>query len=359
MSKTSNLVRTIRLDDAAIDEIMKKLDDVVADVERDRRKTTRYTYNVKGCVIHLQPQGGGPPTSYLVPTRNISNTGMGFLHGSFIYPGSKCVVQLITMHGTWQNVPAEVVRCVYIVNGVHDIGLKFFQAIDASEFCAEAAPCRVLIVDDNPAILRLSETLLKSMNAEIDKAESGEAAIEHASERVYDVVLMDMDMPEIDGFETVKRLREKGYSGTIVAATGMTQPGDKEKCLEVGCNSYIPKPFGREQLSALLRSLRQEPLLSSFAQDRTMIPLIDGFVKELPTRIREIESAFAANDDDSLQAACRNLKGEAGSFGFEPISSAASEVENAVLANKPRADIKKSFSSLVRLCCQARASSRN
>jgi len=358
LSKTSNLVRTIRLDDAAIDEIMKKLDDSTLDVERERRGTPRYGYNVKGCVVHMQPQGGGPPTSYLVPTRNISNTGMGFLHGAFIYPGSKCVIQLITMHGTWQNVPAEVVRCVYIVNGVHDIGVRFFESIDASEFCAEAAPCRVLIVDDNPAILRLGETLLRAMNADIDKADSGEAAIELASQRVYDVILMDMDMPDIDGFETVKRLRDRGYSGTIVAATGMTQPGDKEKCLEVGCNSYIPKPFGREQLSALLRSLRQEPLLSSFAQDRTMMPLIDGFVKDLPTRIREIEAAYAADDFDALQTACRNLKGEAGSFGFEPISSAASDVENAVVANKSKADVKKPFSNLVRLCCQARASTR-
>lgn len=358
MTKTSNLVRTIRLDDAAVEEIMRKLDGAVSDAERDRRQSTRYQYNVKGCVIHLQPQGGGPPTSYLVPTRDISNTGMGFLHGSFIYPGSKCVVQLITMHGTWQNVPAEVVRCVYIVNGVHDIGVRFFEAIDASEFCAEAAPCRVLVVDDNPAILRLAETLLKSMNADIDKADSGEKAIELASANVYDVVLMDMDMPIVDGFEATKRLRAKGYSGTIVAATGMTQPGDKEKCLEAGCNSYIPKPFGREQLAALLRSLRQEPLLSSLAHDRTMLQLIDGFVRDLPMRIREIENAFAEDDNEALKSACRNLKGEAGSFGFEPISTAASEVETAVLEGKPKPEVKKPFSNLVRLCCQARASTR-
>jgi CheY-like chemotaxis protein len=346
------------MDDASIAEILKRLEESATDSERERRQTPRYTYNVKGCVIHLQPQGGGPPTSYLVPTRNISNSGMGFLHGSFIYPGSKCVVQLISMHGTWQNVQAEVTRCDYISSGVHDIGLRFVQNIDASEFCAEAAPCRVLIVDDNPAIVRLAETLLKSLNAEINSANSGEAAIELALASIYDVILLDMDMPVMDGFEVVKNLREKGYSGTIVAATGMTQPGDKDKCIESGCNSYIPKPFGREQFASLLQSLRQEPLLSSFAQDRQMLPLIDSFIKELPLRIREIETAYSANDLDALLKACRNLKGEAGSFGFEPISSAASDVENAVHAEKTKAELKKPFSDLVRLCSQARASTR-
>ncbi len=347
------------MDDASVEELIKKLWESASDAERDSRRSPRYAYNVKGCVVHLQSQGGGPPTSYLVPTRDISNTGMGFLHGSFIYPGSKCIVQLISMHGTWQNVPAKVVRCDYISSGVHDVGVHFLQDIDASEFCPEAAPCRILVVDDNLAIIRLAETLLKSMNADVDRAENGEEAMKLALAGVYDVILMDMDMPTLDGFDTVRQLRAKGYSGSIVAATGMTQPGDKEKCLEAGCNNYIPKPFGREQLSTLLQSLRQEPLLSSFAQDRQMLPLIDGFIKDLPARIREIETAFASDDLDALQKACRNLKGEAGSFGFEPISASASELEDAVLAQKPKEELKKPFAFLVRLCSQARASTRS
>ncbi|MCB9855393.1 MAG: response regulator [Phycisphaerales bacterium] len=358
MSKPSSLVRTIRLEDAAVSEIINKLDESVPDAARERRRSPRYPYNVKSCVIHLQPSGGGPPVSYLVSTRDISSTGIGFLHGAFVYPGAKCVIQLITLHGTWQNVPAMIARCDYVAKGVHDVGVQFHEPIDASEFCPEAAPCRVLLVDDNPAILAITKAQLAAMNADIDTTTNGETAIELASKHVYDVILMDMDMPIIDGFETVRRLRAAGYSGKIVAATGMTQPGDDQKCLDAGCSSYIPKPLGREQLGTLLRSLRLEPLLSSFVDDRSMIPHIEEFVQNLPTRIRKIETAFTEDDRAALQSACRNLKGDAGTFGFEPISIAAASVENALLENKSQSEIKAPFTKLITLCCQARGSSK-
>lgn len=358
MSKPSSLVRTIRLEDAALSEIIKNLDDSVPDGARDRRRAPRYPYNVKSCVIHLHSPGGGPPTSYLVSTRDISRTGIAFLHGAFVYPGAKCVVQLITLHGTWQNVTGVIARCDYVAKGVHDVGVTFFESIDASEFCPEAAPCRVLLVDDNPAILAITKAQLAALNAEIETTTDGETAIELAAKRVYDVILMDMDMPIIDGFETVRRLRAAGYSGRIVAATGMTQPGDEKKCLEAGCSSYIPKPLGRERLSALLRSLRQEPLLSSFVNDRLMLPHIEEFVQHLPTRIRTIETAIAAADDDALESACRNLKGDAGTFGFEPISAAAAAVEKALLEKMPRTELSSLFTRLITLCCQARGNTR-
>ncbi|HPF41416.1 MAG TPA: response regulator [Phycisphaerae bacterium] len=357
MSKNASVVRTIRLRDDAINEMIQKLDDATSATAMAQRSAPRYRYSVKTCVMHLQHRDGARPTSYIVTPRDISNTGIGILHGAFLYPGACCLMQLITLHGTWRNAPARIVRCDYIANGVHDVGIEFLEPIDASEYCAEAAPCRVLIVDDNPAIIKLGKALLGSMNADIDSATSGEGAIELASKRVYDAILMDMDMPIIDGFETVKRLRAAGYSGRIVAATGMTQPGDREKCLDAGCDGYIPKPLAREQLIALIKSLRQEPLLSSLSDDRTMAPLIEEFVQNLPTQIRAIEAAYAREDNDSLQTACRNLKGEAGAFGFEPIGDLAARLEEVIIASQPRSAIKKHFEALINLCCQARGAS--
>lgn len=358
MSSGVNVVRTIRLDDSAVAEICRKIVEASAQ-SRDRRRSQRYPYHVKGCVIHLQPQGGGPPTSYLVPTHDISNSGLGFLHGAFIYPGAKCVIQLITLHGTWQNVPSIIARCDYVETGVHSIGARFLTPVDASEFCAEAAPSRILIVDDNPAIRRFTEAMLTTMNAEIHMAADGKAALELALAQMYDLVLLDMDMPVMNGYETVRELRKAGYSGTVVAATGMTQPDDEQKCLEAGCDRYIPKPFSRDQLAELIRSLRHEPLYSSLAHDRLMQSHIDEFVRSIPTRIRSLETLFASGDLDPLRIACRDLKGEAGTFGFEPISSAAADVENAVYAGEPAEAIGRSLTKLSRICCQARHTSRD
>ena len=88
-----------------------------------------------------------------------------------------------------------------------------------------------------------------------------------------------------------------------------------------------------------------------------MFPLIDEFVSNLPKAVREIEAAFAGKDVDGLQTLCRNLKAEAGSFGFEPITAAAGAVEQALIEKKLETEIAAPFRALVDLCCQARGSS--
>ncbi len=225
MAGTENLVKTVRLDDAEVEEILNKLDADQRGVDPNKRVDARYQYRVKRCVVHLQAQGGGT-TAYLVPTRNISATGLGFLHGSFVYPGSKCLIQLTTMHGTWHNVPATVVRCNYVTGRIHEVGVRFLETIDPSEFCAQAATTRVLLVEDDPSITRLAKTLLKALNAEVSHAENGVPALEAASDQIFDVIMLDLDMPEMNGFDAAKELRNRGYSGRICAVSAMTQPED-------------------------------------------------------------------------------------------------------------------------------------
>lgn len=354
---TDNLVKTVRLDDAEVEEILNKLDTDQHAVDPNKRAEARYQYRVKRCVVHLQSQGGGT-TAYLVPTRNLSATGIGFLHGSFVYPGSKCLIQLTTMHGTWHNVPATVVRCNYITGRIHEVGVRFLESIDPSEFCAEAATTRVLLVEDDASITRLAKALLKSLNAEVTHAADGEAAIELALSQIFDVVMLDLEMPVLNGFEAITQLRAKGYSGRVCAVTAMTQPEDRQKCLEAGCDQYLPKPYTKDMLSSLLASLRKEPLISSLADQKDMVPLIDAFVEELPAKIRKIEEAAANQDATALVSSARALKGEAGGYGFDPISIAAGTVESAALAQKAWPEIKPAMDELIDLCCQARASTR-
>jgi len=354
---TENLVKTVRLDDAEVEEILNKLDAEQGNIAHNKRADPRYQYRVKRCVVHLQAQGGGT-TGYLVPTRNISATGLGFLHGSFVYPSSKCLIQLTTMHGTWHNVPATVVRCNYITGRIHEVGVRFLEAIDPSEFCAQAATTRVLLVEDDPSITRLAKMLLKSLNAEVSHAENGLVAVDTASDQIFDVVMLDLDMPEMNGFDAAKELRSRGYSGRICAVSAMTQPEDRQAALEAGCDQYLAKPYTKDMLAGLLASLRKEPLISSLSGEKDMIPLIDAFVAELPARIRKVEEAAAKQDDKALASAMRALKGEAGGYGFEPISTAAGAAESALLAETNWVTMKPLVDELIDLCCQARSSSR-
>jgi len=354
----SSVVKTIRLSDTRIEAILEKLDACPDWQGASKRGAERFSYRVKGCVVHMQMPGMGSSAAFLVPTRDISATGLSFLHGGFVHLSTQCVVQLISTHGTWENVEATVVRCEYKADMVHLVALQFKNPIDPGAYSPAATKTRILLAEDSPSFTRLAMVLLKKLNVEADHAENGKIAVALASKNVYDAILMDVEMPIMNGLEAVKTLRGQGYGGVIVAATALTQPDDKQRCLEAGCDRYMPKPYDLDLLRELIESLQQEPLLSSQAQDQTMVPLISTFVEELPKKLRALEECFAKEEKQKLEVLCRNLKGEAGGYGFEPISAAAKKVESAVIDKAPQGTLADAVNELSNLCCLARSSAR-
>jgi PAS domain S-box-containing protein len=112
---------------------------------------------------------------------------------------------------------------------------------------------RVLLVEDTPANRHLIQTMLRKAGATVEVAENGEEACRKAEAsaaagKPYDLILMDIQMPEMDGHEAVTRLRGQGWRGPIVALTAYAMNGDREKCLASGCDGYLPKPISRESL---------------------------------------------------------------------------------------------------------------
>jgi CheY-like chemotaxis protein len=170
---------------------------------------------------------------------------------------------------------------------------------------------------------------------------------------VYDLILIDMDMPVMNGFTAVQEMRRRGYSGRIVAATGLTEPGAQERCLAAGCDEYIPKPYARADLAVLLESLRQEPLLSTFRDDASMKDLVQTFVAELPVRVRAVEECVVQQDLKRLQHLARCLKGEGSGYGFDVITEAAGKLETAIIAGTQLTAIQNEINALVKLCMQA------
>ena len=139
----------------------------------------------------------------------------------------------------------------------------------------------------------------------------------------------------------------------MVALTACTGGGERERCLEAGFDGYFEKPISKSVLSELLAGLTQEPLFSSLAGEPGMDQLITQFLDELPGRCRSIEEATVAKDMEVLQRLARVLKGEAGSYGFEPITDAAIKVEESVEANTDPSDVDKQVKDLIQLCNSA------
>ena len=117
--------------------------------------------------------------------------------------------------------------------------------------------CRVLVAEDNPVNQEIAESMLQVLGCDVDRANNGQEAIEAVSRAVYDVVLMDCQMPELDGFEATALIRqqESNSHGThlpIIALTAHVMEGDRERCLAAGMDEYLSKPFTLSQLREAL-----------------------------------------------------------------------------------------------------------
>jgi CheY-like chemotaxis protein/HPt (histidine-containing phosphotransfer) domain-containing protein len=206
-------------------------------------------------------------------------------------------------------------------------------------------------------------TILRNRGLTVSVAENGQVAVDKAmaawrSGQPYDVILMDMQMPVLDGYGATMHLRDLGYRGPVVALTAHAMPGERERCYAAGCIDYLSKPVDRKALLATVARFlgpaklgAPPPLVSSYANDPEMEELLQHFVRGLPGRITELRTAAGRPESDALLRLAHQLKGAAGGYGFAAISEAAGRLEQAVSAHD--ADTPALLDELLALCNRA------
>ena len=119
---------------------------------------------------------------------------------------------------------------------------------------------RILLAEDNPAIQRVTAMHLQRLGAEVEAARNGQEALDvaldaEAGGTPFDVILMDMQMPVMDGYEATRLLRDSGFAGVIVALTAYAMAEDREECLRLGCDEHVSKPVDWERLGGRIAEL--------------------------------------------------------------------------------------------------------
>lgn len=148
---------------------------------------------------------------------------------------------------------ADLYQCLSSAAGLlaNARGTAQDQAIEAVE---SVQPLSLLLVEDNQVNQLVASSLLKKLGHRVDHAENGQRALEALAKRRYDLILMDCQMPIMDGYEATRAIRQnpEWQNIPIIAVTANVMQGDREDCLASGMNDYITKPYKREELKAVI-----------------------------------------------------------------------------------------------------------
>jgi signal transduction histidine kinase/CheY-like chemotaxis protein len=211
---------------------------------------------------------------------------------------------------------------------------------------AQRHPLRILLAEDNVVNQKLALRLLEQMGYRADVAANGLEAVAAVERQPYDVVLMDVQMPEMDGLEASREIIRRWPEGRprIVAMTANAMQGDRELCLAAGMDDYVSKPIRVEELIAALdRSAAQAPEpsrpaatdvldASTLKQLRSAMgsgfdELLSTFVEDSQELMATLRRTLGRRDVDGFRRAAHSLKSNAASFGATTLSGLARDLE--------------------------------
>ncbi len=275
----------------------------------------------------------------------------------------------------------------------------------ASLYKTRLKGCRVLVVEDNPTNQQVAQAVLEGSGIRVDIAANGKEALAAVQREPYDAVLMDIQMPQMDGYEATRRIRADARFRTlpIIAMTAHAMKGDDEKCLAAGMDDYIAKPIQQDRLfrtlwkavknragqqafeprsaatpqgevppapaepsaalPAALPGIQIQETLGALAIDPdTFRRILLSFARDNTDTLPRLKAAFAQKDWKRLQQLAHRLNGSAANIGAAGLKAAAQALEtqcqaqapDAALIHRLESALQEVLASLRRLADQTR-----
>ncbi|WP_456406908.1 EAL domain-containing protein [Thiolapillus sp.] len=226
---------------------------------------------------------------------------------------------------------------------------------------------RILLAEDNRVNQEVAVSMLTSLGCEIDLAEDGAEAVQAFSQNHYDLILMDLHMPNMDGFDASNKIRQleqaQGNEPTpIIALTADVQKGIQEKCQAVGMDGYLSKPFKQQQLVELLQTWLPEKHISSKSKDSSesgkpaasgadtvldkaallqlrdlqettgrniLAKVADHFLQQAPQDVIDLHKAIEAGNAEQLRFVAHSLKSASANLGAMELAEKCKQLEVA------------------------------
>jgi CheY-like chemotaxis protein/HPt (histidine-containing phosphotransfer) domain-containing protein len=238
---------------------------------------------------------------------------------------------------------------------------------------------RILVVDDGEANRQFIELVLSRAGATVTTGVNGQEAIDMATSRSFDAILLDMQMPVLDGYAAATRLRQQGLKIPIIALTANAMTGDEAKCRAAGCSGFLAKPVDIDDLLSCLTEALGDPVpgLGTLGQtsataesassslpgppgprppltptlpmdDPEARQIVRQFVVELEVQLEAMRRAWADRDFETLASLAHSLHGAGGTLGFDEFTGPATVLEQ--LAKDQREDgVETALAELARL----------
>jgi CheY-like chemotaxis protein len=261
----------------------------------------------------------------------------------------------------WFEVPVEVIEDKRLAAAAR-------EAKDDARPLPTLPALKVLVAEDNLVNQQVAQAILSAMGHSVDLAENGEEAVAAVSQRAYDLVFMDMQMPVMDGLEATRRIRELEGPGSTVRIVGLTAnafASDRAKCLEAGMDDFMAKPVDRIRLAAVVAANRKDRLartveLATPDAQTTNSPIVPPKPRDPGpnAQVREalkaelgvqetkrlyrlfwvdtsdiadgLQRALSAQDRATLERLVHMLKGSAANLGYDAVVDAVSSVLDQV-----------------------------
>jgi PAS domain S-box-containing protein len=214
---------------------------------------------------------------------------------------------------------------------------------------------RVLVVEDNTVNQKVAVAMIESLGYGAEAVGNGIEAVEACARQGYDAILMDCQMPQMDGFKATAFIRQReglAHHTPIIALTASVTAEDRQRCLSAGMDDYLSKPVPREALASALRKWiptagtppavetagtpstlsPSHPLrvLEAHAGPRALAEVIDVFLQTIPRRLDDLRQAQARGDAESVRAVTHSLKGASAQIGARGMADLCVQIEAVV-----------------------------